>query len=67
MKRIDDREGIPDSHMSADQPPPRELRRSPVMMVDAILEDLAAMDINLENVTLEEMKQLFADACRDVE
>ncbi len=65
MKRIDDREGLPETHLNAEQSPRSESRQAAVMMVDAIMEELSDMDIDLESVTLDEMKQLFADACRE--
>ncbi len=65
MRRIDDREGLPDAHVGSDQPSAATSRRTPVMMVDAIMEELALQNVDLESVTLEEMKRLFTDACRD--
>ncbi|QDU44982.1 hypothetical protein Mal52_34690 [Symmachiella dynata] len=63
MRRIDYREGLPGAHLSDDQAPTS--RRAAVSMVDAIMEELAMHNVDLESVTLEEMKQLFTDACRD--
>jgi len=65
MRRIDYREGLPGAHLSDEQSPAPTSHRSAITMVDAIMEELAMHNVDLETVTLKEMKQLFSDACRD--
>lgn len=65
MKRIDDREGILGSHYPDAQAPGAEPRGAAAMMVDAIMEELTEMNIDLESISLDDMKRLFSDACRD--
>ena len=65
MRRIDNREGLPGAHLSNGQNPATTSNRTAVTMVDAIMEELALHKVDLESVTLEEMKQLFSEACRE--
>lgn len=64
MRRIDNREGVPDAHVNG-EPAQGASRKTAVMMVDAIMEELADQNIDLNSVTLDEMKRLFSDACRE--
>jgi len=65
MKRIDEREAVGASHFAPGLVPGQNVQHASTMMVDAIIDELAEMDVDLNTITLEEMKRLFADACRD--
>jgi len=65
MRRIDHREGFPEAPLAGANPPHMASNRDANLMIDAIIEELAGQNIDLESITLEEMKRLFTDACRE--